>query len=228
MFVERVDAHAFGPFQGESLELGPGCNVVHGPNESGKSSWHAALTTALAGRRRGRGRPAVEQDFAERHRPWSGNRWTVGARLHLADGRVITIHQDLDDPSHCQAHDQTGRPVLDEIFGEGMPDASRWLGLDRDAFRACASVRQADVARLEGESGALQQYLQQAASTRKAESTAGAALERLRAYKGEAVGLDRKNAVKPLRRAMDRAARAEHALADAQAAHACLIDTTEA
>ena len=104
---------------------------------------------------------------------------------------MVTIHQDLDDPSRCQAHDQTGRPVLDEILGEGMPDASRWLGLDRDAFRACASVRQADVARLEGDSGALQHYLQQAATTRKAESTAGAALDRLRSYKGEAVGPDR-------------------------------------
>ena len=55
MHVERVDAHAFGPLQGDALDLGPGCNVIHGPNESGKSSWHAALTTALAGRRRGRG-----------------------------------------------------------------------------------------------------------------------------------------------------------------------------
>ena len=204
MHVERVEAHAFGPLQGDALELGPGCNVIHGPNESGKSSWHAALTTALGGRRRGRGRPAAEQDFADRHRPWSGGRWAVGARLRLADGRLVTIHQDLDDPSRCQAHDQSGRPVLDEILADGMPDASRWLGLDREAFRACASVRQADVARLEGDATALQHYLQQAATTRKAESTAGAALDRLRSFKGEAVGTDRRNAVKPLRRALDR------------------------
>ena len=211
MHVERVEAHAFGPLQGDTLELGPGCNVIHGPNESGKSSWHTALTTALGGRRRGRGRPAAEQDFADRHRPWSGGRWAVGARLRLADGRLVTIHQDLDDPSRCQAHDQSGRPVLDEILTDGMPDASRWLGLDREAFRACASVRQADVARLEGDATALQHYLQQAATTRKAESTAGAALDRLRSFKGEAVGTDRRNAVKPLRRALDRSAAAEHA-----------------
>ena len=43
MRFESVTAHAFGPFVGRSLELAPGLNVIHGPNEAGKSSLHAAL-----------------------------------------------------------------------------------------------------------------------------------------------------------------------------------------
>jgi DNA repair exonuclease SbcCD ATPase subunit len=228
MHVERVDGLAFGPLRDEVLELAPGCTVVHGPNESGKSSWHAALTTAVTGRRRGRGgRTGAERDFAERHRPWDGDRWLVGARVRLADGRVVSLRQDLDEPARCQANDQTGRPVLDEILADGMPDASRWLGLDREAFRACVSVRQSDVARVSEGAGSLQQYLQRAASTRKAESTAGAALERLRDYKAKQVGLDKRSAVKPLRRAKTAVAHAQDAVVQATASHRALLETTE-
>ena len=52
MRFESVKAHAFGPFRDKTLELSPGMNVVYGPNEAGKSSWHAALYAGLCGRRR--------------------------------------------------------------------------------------------------------------------------------------------------------------------------------
>ena len=67
-----------------SLELGPGLNVVHGPNESAKSSWHAALTAGLCGRRRGSGKRAVETAFEARHRPWDDpDNWALALDLVL-------------------------------------------------------------------------------------------------------------------------------------------------
>ena len=65
MRIRRVIAQAFGPLAGQTLELADGLTVVHGPNESAKSSWHAALTAALCGLKRG-GR---DEEF-ERYRPW--------------------------------------------------------------------------------------------------------------------------------------------------------------
>ena len=47
MRIERVTGHAFGPFTGESLDLAPGLTVVSGPNEAGKSSWHAAIRAGI-------------------------------------------------------------------------------------------------------------------------------------------------------------------------------------
>ena len=55
MRIERVVAHAFGPLIDATLDLAPGMTVVYGPNEAGKSSWHAALYAGLCGVRRGRG-----------------------------------------------------------------------------------------------------------------------------------------------------------------------------
>lgn len=77
MRIQRIDATAFGPFQDRSLEFAPGMNVFSGPNESGKSSWQAAIYAALCGRRRAAGRPRSEEVFEERYRPWGGGKWEV-------------------------------------------------------------------------------------------------------------------------------------------------------
>ena len=64
----RVTAKSFGPFRDKSLELAPGMNVIHGPNEAGKSSLHSALYVGLCGIRRAQGPPTKEdREFAERH-----------------------------------------------------------------------------------------------------------------------------------------------------------------
>ena len=46
---------AFG-LRGARIDLAPGMTVVAGPNESGKSTWHAALPPGSPGLKRGRGR----------------------------------------------------------------------------------------------------------------------------------------------------------------------------
>lgn len=92
MRIESVTAQAFGPLVGKTLPLAPGLTVVAGANESAKSSWHAAIRTALCG------------GPAERYRPWSGDEWRVGATVLMADGRHIAIGRDLDNddcPDAC-------------------------------------------------------------------------------------------------------------------------------
>ena len=96
MRIESVRAHAFGPFIDRSLELAPGMTVICGPNESGKSQWHAALYAALCGMRRGRGRRTEDTDFVERHHPWDTANWEVSAIVALEDGRRVELRHDLD------------------------------------------------------------------------------------------------------------------------------------
>jgi hypothetical protein len=147
MRIESVTAHAFGPFLDAVLNLTPDLNVLYGPNESGKSNWHAAIYAALCGMRRGRGTMRIEdQKFKERHQPWSGTSWRVSARIRLEDGQTIEMSQDLAGLVDCRAWDVVlGRDVSSEIIFDGTPDASRWLGLDRHAFLATACVRQAEL-----------------------------------------------------------------------------------
>jgi recombinational DNA repair ATPase RecF len=94
MRIDRVRAIAFGPFKGADLELARGMTVVHGPNEAGKSSWHAAVYAALCGMRRGGGLRKEDKAFAARHRPWDEEGWEVAAELTLDNGDRVELRQD--------------------------------------------------------------------------------------------------------------------------------------
>src|SRR5688572_20971531 len=222
MRIERITALAFGPFDGQSLDLAPGMTVIGGPNESGKSTWHAALRAAICGVRRGRGaNTKADASFEERHRPWDGDgRWCVEVRLALDDGRTIEISQDLAGKVACRAVDVAlGRDVSDEIM-DGTPDASRWLGLDRDAFAATVSVGQAQILAVADAAEELHGQMQRAAATRGTDATAAEAIERLEGFRKDAVGADTVAAKGPLRTAKNRLRANEAALEEARRLHA--------
>jgi hypothetical protein len=220
MQVKKVRIKAFGPFIDQDLELAPGMTVVYGPNEAGKTTWHAALYAGLCGIRRGRGAGRVEdRAFAALHRPWDGPTWQVGLTLKLAGGREIELQHDLDGRVACRATDNLGRDVSDEIMNDGSPDGSVWLGLDRRAFLATACVGQAEILSVRSNPEELQEHLQRAAATAGTDETAAEALERLREYQSEQVGLLRSNSTKPLQASINRLVASQRALEAAQAAH---------
>lgn len=221
MRIEQVQAGAFGPFVNSELELAPGMTVVCGPNEAGKSSWHAALYAAICGVRRGRGAPKTEDaDFAERHHPWERDQWDVSATIRLEDGRRVLLHHDLAGRVNCSAIDaDLGRDYSGEIMEEGAPNAAGWLGLDRRAFQSTACVRQADIQDVLQNADALQVHLQRAAATAGGDATAAAALTALHDYQAEHVGTERANSKRPLRNARVALADAQAALVEARDAH---------
>jgi DNA repair protein SbcC/Rad50 len=222
MRIEQVLADSFGPFSEAELAFAPGFTIVHGLNESGKTTWHAALYAAVCGMRRSRGRPAKEdEDFAALHRPWDRQGWRVRAVIRLEDGRRIELHQDLEGRVDCWARDLVlGRDVSNEIMN-GTPDASRWLGLDRRSFLATACIQQADLLGILTNPSLLQEHLQRAAATAgETEATAAAAISRIEEFKREHVGADMVHSRKPLRVAKSSVETAERALRDATAAHA--------
>ena len=226
MRIDRIVARAFGPFRDEVLDLAPGMTVVVGPNEAGKSSWHAALRLALTGMRRGRGRAtAADAAISDRHRPWDDpDDWRVEALIGLDDGRRIEIQQDLAGKVACAARDiDLGRDVSAEIL-DGTPDASRWLGLDRDAFATTISVSQAQILSVSEAASQLQEQMQRAASTRGTDATAAQAIERLTEFRKEAIGADTVAAKGPLRAAKARLAAAGAALEEARRSHAEYLD----
>jgi recombinational DNA repair ATPase RecF len=226
MWIERVIARAFGPLTDETLELGEGMTVIGGPNEAGKTSWHAATRLALTGVRRGPGRTRETATVIERHRPWdSPDRWEVEARLHLADGRTIDISQDLAGRIQSRARDVVlGDNVSMEIINEGTPDATRWLGLDRESFASVAAVSQAQIMAVADSAAALQDHMQRAAATHGTDATAAEAIERLKEFRREAVGAVRVGATGPMWAAMREQEAADAALADGRRIHDDYLD----
>ena len=226
MRFETVRAHPFGPFRDETLRFAPGMNVVYGPNEAGKSTWHAALYAGLCGMRRGRGASAEDRRFRDRHRPWdAGGAWAVSAVVALEDGRRVELRQDLATKIDCRASDadRAGRDYTNEILHDGAPDGSRWLGLNRKTFVAASSVRQAQILGLLDDPGALQEDLQRAAATAGTDETAARALDLLDHYRREQVGSAQARS-RPLRLARDRVAEARAAVERARRSQAAYRD----
>jgi DNA repair exonuclease SbcCD ATPase subunit len=221
MRIRSVTAHAFGPLAGEKREFADGMTVIVGDNESGKSSWHAAIFAALCGRRRGAGRPREdEQRFIDSHKPWDGDRWLVSAEIRLDDGRRIEMRQDLAGKVDCHAKDlDISEDVSAEVMNEGAPDASRWLGLDRSSFVGTACIEQAQMLRVRTEARGLQQHLQRAAATANANSTAAAALAQITSFRSQHVGRDQANSTRPLRRALNAVGSASNRLETARSNH---------
>ena len=226
MWIERVIARAFGPLRDETLHLGAGMNVIGGPNEAGKTSWHAATRLALTGVRRGPGRTKEVTSVIDRHRPWdSPDRWEVEARLHLHDGRTVDISQDLAGKVACRARDVIlGDDLSNEIINDGTPDATRWLGLDRDSYSAVAAVSQAQIMAVAESATGLQDEMQRAAATRGTDATAAEAIERLKAFRKEAVGAVRVGATGPMWAAMREQEAADAAVVEARRRHGEYLD----
>jgi exonuclease SbcC len=228
--IESVRAIAFGPLCDATLTLAPGMNLIHGANEAGKSSWHAALFAGLCGMPRGRGRSRREdQEFRDRHRPWDGGAWQVGTVIALADGRRVELRHDLDGRVDCSAQDAVlGRDYGQEIISDGAPDGARWLGLDRRSFLAIACVRQADLLGVLEKPDLLKEYLQRAADSLAQDTSVASALDRIEQYRKDYVGRDAAGAVKPLRRAKERQERAAQLLAVRQAAQEDYLGAVDA
>jgi hypothetical protein len=220
MRIERVMAHSFGPFSEQQLEFSAGMTVVYGPNESGKSTWHAAMYLALCGLRRGPGSSTEAKELTERHKPWDLDGWAVSTVVSLEDGRRIELAQDLENKIRCSAVDaDMGRDYSGEVINEGTPDGSLWLGLDRRSFRSTACVCQVEIQDVLLKAGALQEHLQRAAATAGTDATAAAAISCLADFKKERIGRDIKNSTKPLRTAVLAVERAHEQLARARQEH---------
>ena len=222
MRFDKVVAHAFGPLrEDKTLKFAPGMNVIYGPNEAGKSSWHAALYAGLCGMRRARGMPRKEdRNFAARFSPWGRDEWQVGVIVTLEDGRCVELRHDLADGVDRSARDVNvaGRDYSSDIIYEGAPDGSRWLGLNRRTFLHTACVRQGDILKVREDPASLQQDMQRAAATARAGGTAAAALQRLKKCLSERVG-STQAPTRPLMRTNRNAAKALGTLQTAREAH---------
>ena len=196
MKFNEVTATHFGPFRGDTLHLAPGFTVVHGPNESGKSTWAAALFAVLAGRRRARGNPRAGE-LERRYEPWGRRRWQVEATISLDSGETLQVTQNLQGGTTSIVPvgeaGPLGRKELEERFG--LPNTGRddidigaLFGLNRVTLRSTTFVPQADILRVLQNAKELRDLIQRAASSETLDVTAHQVLEKLKEEGKERVG----------------------------------------
>lgn len=218
MIIKSVTAGNFGMLKGATLDFTEGMNIISGPNESAKSTWHAAIVTSICGLRRGRGVRREETEFKKRYSPWNSTSWDVSAEVLTDFGDTLNVSQDLANLVSSQVL-KLGRNITAEFEIEGSPDLSTLVGLRRDIFGSTASIRQAEI-RLSAENAqGLQEAIQSAISTAGSGSPAAGAIVAIANYKQQHVGIARANAVKPLQLAIQARETAENKLRAAEDEH---------
>jgi DNA repair protein SbcC/Rad50 len=167
--IESLELSSFGPFSARALKLAPGFNVIWGANESGKSTYHAALIALLTGIPAPAERRAEDVDFAERHQPWGvgAKEWRVGGGLRLANGLHVDVDRNLADPLAAGGRPQVmgphGEDLGQTLVWEGAADCTRWLGMNRRSFAVTAAIGQGDILRVVLAPGVLRDDLRRAA-----------------------------------------------------------------
>ena len=141
--IKRMIA-TFGKLDGAELKLQPGLNIIHAPNESGKSTWCHFIRTMLYGLpTRDRGTMADKNRFA----PWNGTAMS-GQMDFSAEGQDFTVIRRTQRATAPMGefsctYSGTADPVPNITslnFGESL------LGVGRDVFVRSAFIGQSGLA----------------------------------------------------------------------------------
>ncbi len=135
----------FGKLENQTLTLKPGLNILHAPNEWGKSTWCAFLTVMLYGIDTGaRSKKGVLAD-KERYAPWSGT--PMSGRMEIDwEGRRITIERKakgrtpMGDFSAYET--DTGLPV-GELSASNCGE--KLLGVERSVYQRAGFIQLSDL-----------------------------------------------------------------------------------
>ena len=135
----------FGKLENQTLELQPGLNIIHAPNEWGKSTWCAFLAVMLYGLDTREKTTKNVLAVKERYAPWSGT--PMAGRMDLYwNGRDITIERwtkGRTPMGEFRAYEtESGLEVL-ELTGANC--GQTLLGVEKSVFLRAGYLRLADL-----------------------------------------------------------------------------------
>ena len=142
MRIKKMTAW-FGTLEGESLELGAGLNIIHAPNESGKSTWCAFLRAMLYGVDTAQRVKQGQQPDKVKYRPWSGTPMSGSMDIETDTGPVTLRRwtERANQPMQAFAATVTGTDT--PVAGLTADDAGRALtGAPREVFERSAFIHQ--------------------------------------------------------------------------------------
>jgi uncharacterized protein YhaN len=190
--VERLTVAGFGKLADRELRFGPGLTIVHGPNESGKSTTHAALRASLFGLTAGGRRTPSETAAIERHRPWADVRYASTVDLVAAGDRRLRLEWEFERCRFTLRDAATGADLTAD-HGAGTDPrglAHSLYGVDRDVYLRVGCVDQAELERI-GDPGSVRHAVETVLTQSPADASAAIAVEALRTHRGRLVGKNR-------------------------------------
>ena len=135
----------FGKLNQQALSFEDGLNIIHAPNEWGKSTWCAFITAMLYGIDTRQRNTEAQLADKEHYAPWSGA--PMAGRMEILwEGRKITIERNSKGRgllNQFRAYETDTGADVPELQAETCGQAL--LGVEKEVFQRSAFLKQTDL-----------------------------------------------------------------------------------
>ncbi len=180
MQINELLLKNFGKFHDRQIGLEEGINLIHGENESGKSTIHTFIKGMLFGIERGRGRAAQNDTFSI-YEPWENPNYYSGILKFTSGGKHFRIERNFDKYS------KKAEIVCiedGEVLSVEDGDLQMLLGeMDADRYDNTVSMSQRNAQMGESMAAELKNYATNYYTSGNGEIDLNGALEHLKARK---------------------------------------------
>lgn len=191
MKVEEIKINAFGTLKNKEINLSDKINIIHGKNESGKSTLLTYIKTAFYGISRNKNGKEIS-DY-DKYKPWSGEEFSGKIKYTLDNGEQFEIFRDFNKKNpkiyNAKLEDVTNQFNIDKK--EGSQFFFEQVGIDENIFTSTIMAEQLEVKLSEQRQNILIQKIANIAGTGNSNMSYNKAKDRLNKKQLDEVGTER-------------------------------------
>lgn len=191
MKVEEIKINAFGTLKNKEINLSDKINIIHGKNESGKSTLLTYIKTAFYGISRNKNGKEIS-DY-DKYKPWSGEEFSGKIKYTLDNGEQFEIFRDFNKKNpkiyNAKLEDVTNQFNIDKK--EGSQFFFEQVGIDENIFTSTIMAEQQEVKLSEQRQNILIQKIANIAGTGNSNMSYNKAKDRLNKKQLDEVGKER-------------------------------------
>jgi DNA repair exonuclease SbcCD ATPase subunit len=189
--VEEIKINAFGTLKNKEINLSDKINIIHGKNESGKSTLLTYIKTAFYGISRNKNGKEIS-DY-DKYKPWSGEEFSGKIKYTLDNGEQFEIFRDFNKKNpkiyNAKLEDVTNQFNIDKK--EGSQFFFEQVGIDENIFTSTIMAEQQEVKLSEQRQNILIQKIANIAGTGNSNMSYNKAKDRLNKKQLDEVGTER-------------------------------------
>ena len=191
MKVEEIKINSFGTLRNKEINLSDKINIIHGKNESGKSTLLTYIKTAFYGISRNKNGKEIS-DY-DKYKPWSGEEFSGKIKYTLDNGEQFEIFRDFNKKNpkiyNAKLEDVTNQFNIDKK--EGSQFFFEQVGIDENIFTSTIMAEQQEVKLSEQRQNILIQKIANIAGTGNSNMSYNKAKDRLNKKQLDEVGTER-------------------------------------
>ena len=191
MKVEEIKINSFGTLRNKEINLSDKINIIHGKNESGKSTLLTYIKTAFYGISRNKNGKEIS-DY-DKYKPWSGEEFSGKIKYTLDNGEQFEIFRDFNKKNpkiyNAKLEDVTNQFNIDKK--EGSQFFFEQVGIDENIFTSTIMAEQLEVKLSEQRQNILIQKIANIAGTGNSNMSYNKAKDRLNKKQLDEVGTER-------------------------------------